>query len=109
MRPRHSSLHTTFPGGRLASPTPSTPHTWMLPPASSVSSPAAISCCRTRCGCALGASHFVMATTMGQPAARACEMASRVCRVVVVVVVVVSSHGPEGWWWGRAVDGGQLC
>lgn len=54
--------------------------TWMLPPTSSSSRPAAISCCRTFSGWACGASHLVMAATMGQPAARAWEMASRVCR-----------------------------
>ena len=56
------------------------PLTCTLPPTSSSSSPAATSCCRTLAGLARSVSHWVTATTRGPPAARAWEMASRVCR-----------------------------
>ena len=54
---------------------------WVVPPHSSGCSPSAASSERTRSRFAFGTSILLTATTMGTPAARACEIDSRVCGI----------------------------
>ena len=54
---------------------------WVVPPHSSGCSPSVVSSVRTRSGFASGTSILFTATTIGTPAARACEIDSRVCGI----------------------------